>query len=43
LYLIGAGLSRETLRTVGIKPVVQAVIIWILISVVSLFAIHKIL
>jgi len=43
LYLIGAGLSRETLRTVGIKPVVQAVILWILISVVSLFAIHKIL
>jgi uncharacterized membrane protein YadS len=43
LYLIGAGLSRETLRTVGIKPVIQAVILWVLISIVSLLVIKSIL
>jgi len=43
LFLIGAGLSRETLKTVGIKPVVQGVILWVLISVVSLLVIKSIL
>jgi len=43
LFLIGAGLSRETLKKVGIKPVVQGVILWVLISVVSLLAVRSIL
>lgn len=43
LFLIGSGLSRETLRTVGFKPVVQGVILWLLISAVSLGVVtHKI-
>jgi len=43
LYLIGAGLSRETLRSVGIKPVLQAIILWVMISVVSLIVVQRIL
>lgn len=43
LYLIGAGLSRDTLKAVGIKPVVQGVVLWALISVVSLLLIRNIL
>ncbi len=43
LFLIGAGLSRETLKTVGVKPVVQGVILWMLISVVSLLVVRSIL
>lgn len=43
LFLIGAGLSRETLKTVGVRPVVQGVILWGLISVVSLLAVRNIL
>ena len=43
LFLIGAGLSRETLKTVGVKPVVQGVILWMLISVASLLVVRSIL
>ncbi len=43
LFLIGAGLSRETLRNVGIKPLVQGILLWLVISVVSLWAVWKIL
>lgn len=41
LFLIGAGLSRETLKTVGLKPVLQGVALWALISVASLFAVTR--
>lgn len=43
LFLIGASLSRETLQKVGIKPLIQGVILWIVISIVSLWAVWKIL
>ena len=43
LFLIGASLSRETLKAVGVKPLVQGVLLWIVISVVSLFAVLRIL
>lgn len=36
LFFIGAGLTRETLKAVGIRPLVQGVLLWITISVVSL-------
>jgi len=39
LFLIGSGLSFETLKKVGYKPLMQGVILWILISIVSLWAI----
>ncbi len=43
LFLIGAGLSRETLKVVGIKPVLLGVILWILISVTALLAVKGVL
>jgi len=41
LFLIGAGLSKEVLKTVGVKPLVQGVILWVIISVSSLFIIMR--
>ncbi len=39
LLLIGAGLSRATLRTVGVRPLVQGVLLWIAVAGASLAAI----
>lgn len=36
LFLIGAGLSRKVVKQVGIRPMVQGVILWIFIGIVSL-------
>jgi len=41
LFLIGSSLSRETLRKVGLKPFLQGVLLWIVISIVSLWAVWK--
>lgn len=43
LFLIGASLSREALRKVGVKPLVQGIILWLVISVVALWAVRQIL
>ena len=39
LFLIGAGLSRKVLQSVGFKPMLQGVILWVVISVAALYAI----
>ncbi|MBX2982414.1 MAG: putative sulfate exporter family transporter [Flavobacteriales bacterium] len=39
LFLIGASLTLATMRAVGVKPMVLGIILWILISVMSLIAI----
>lgn len=39
LFLIGAGLSRRALASVGARPLVLGVILWIAISAVSLWAV----
>jgi uncharacterized integral membrane protein (TIGR00698 family) len=39
LYLIGTGLSRATIRQVGVRPLVQGVILWIIMGVISLWLI----
>lgn len=36
LFLIGAGLSRSVIKHVGVRPMVQGVILWIFIGVMSL-------
>ena len=36
LFLIGAGLSMKALKTVGVAPLVQGIILWIFISLASL-------
>jgi uncharacterized integral membrane protein (TIGR00698 family) len=39
LFLIGAGLSSKTIKAVGVKPLVQGVLLWISIILISLAAI----
>lgn len=41
LFLIGAGLSRDALRNVGIRPVAQGIILWAFISVISLLVVRS--
>lgn len=36
LFFIGAGLTKATLKSVGVKPMVQGILLWIIISIVSL-------
>jgi uncharacterized integral membrane protein (TIGR00698 family) len=43
LFLIGASLSRKTLKAIGAKPLIQGVLLWIVISIVSLWAVLQIL
>jgi uncharacterized integral membrane protein (TIGR00698 family) len=39
LFLIGAGLSRSVVKSVGIKPLLQGIILWVIISVAALYAV----
>jgi uncharacterized integral membrane protein (TIGR00698 family) len=43
LYLIGSGLTVATLKQVGFRPLFQAVILWVFISVVSLLVVRGLL
>ena len=43
LFFIGASLSKEILKKVGVLPLLQGVLLWILISVVSLWAVLNLL
>ncbi|MDE3149102.1 MAG: putative sulfate exporter family transporter [Acidobacteriota bacterium] len=36
LYLIGTGLSKKTLREVGVRPLLQGVLLWVVVAVASL-------
>ncbi|MDE7134994.1 MAG: putative sulfate exporter family transporter, partial [Muribaculaceae bacterium] len=39
LFAIGAGLSLKVVKSVGVKPLIQAVTLWICIGAVSLFVV----
>jgi uncharacterized integral membrane protein (TIGR00698 family) len=39
LFLIGCGLSKRTLTSVGFKPMLHGLLLWIIISLMTLFAI----
>ncbi len=39
LFLIGAGLSRKAIKSVGVKPLLQGVILWLVISIAALWAV----
>lgn len=39
LFLIGAGLSRETIKIVGFQPMAQGIVLWISVSIITLTAI----
>lgn len=41
LFLIGASLSRDTLTKVGFRPFLQGILLWLLISAVSLWAVFN--
>lgn len=43
LFLIGAGSSYKMLKSVGYKPLLQGVLLWIFISVTALWAVESIL
>jgi uncharacterized integral membrane protein (TIGR00698 family) len=43
LFLIGASLSRKMLKNVGARPLIQGVLLWIVISAVSLWAVMNLL
>lgn len=40
LFLIGTGISRQTLRQVGARPMIQGIALWIAVATASLWAIH---
>jgi uncharacterized integral membrane protein (TIGR00698 family) len=41
LFLIGTGITRNTLKEVGARPLVQGVMLWIVVASLSLWAIHS--
>jgi len=41
LFFIGAGLTRELVKSVGTKPLIQGVLLWFFISVISLAVIME--
>ena len=41
LFLIGAGLTRATLRAVGVRPLVQGVLLWTCVGSLTLFAVWR--
>ena len=43
LFLIGVSLTPQTLKAVGVRPLVQAVLLWIVISIAGLFAVMSLL
>ncbi|PTR01624.1 putative integral membrane protein (TIGR00698 family) [Mucilaginibacter yixingensis] len=43
LFLIGAGLSKQVLTSVGLKPFMLSVILWLAISTVTLYAVIHLL
>jgi uncharacterized integral membrane protein (TIGR00698 family) len=40
LFLIGTGITRSTLREVGLRPLIQGVTLWLIVASLSLWAIH---
>lgn len=43
LFLIGAGLSRATLRAVGARPMLQGVLLWVSVATSALLAVRYLL
>jgi uncharacterized integral membrane protein (TIGR00698 family) len=41
LFLIGTGLSRATLTKVGVRPLLQAVVLWVVVASATWFAITR--
>ncbi len=41
LFLIGTGITRGTLREVGVRPLLQGLALWMVVASISLWAIHS--
>jgi uncharacterized membrane protein YadS len=41
LFLIGTTISRQTLKSVGARPLIQGVLLWIVVGSLSLMLILK--
>lgn len=41
LFLIGAGLTRQSLRLVGVRPLILGILLWVLLSATSLLIIRS--
>ena len=41
LFLIGCGLSKKVLQSVGIKPLLQGIVLWLIISVAALWMVME--
>jgi len=41
LFLIGTGISRDTIKEVGARPMIQGVLLWLVVGSISLLAIMK--
>jgi uncharacterized membrane protein YadS len=39
LFLMGLGLSRSSLRTLGVRPLIQATLLWVIVAGVTLTAV----
>jgi uncharacterized membrane protein YadS len=40
LFLIGTSLSKKTLKQVGVRPLVQGIVLWVVVGSASLAAIY---
>ena len=40
LYLIGTGISKSTLKQVGVRPLMQGILLWAIVAISSLALIH---
>lgn len=40
LFLIGSGITRKTLKQVGIRPLIQGIVLWAFISVAAFFVVR---
>ncbi len=43
LFLIGSGLNRDVLRSVGVRPLIQGIVLWIVVSTAALWAVLELL
>jgi uncharacterized membrane protein YadS len=42
LFLIGTGLTKDVLKKVGFRPIIQGITLWVLVSLVTLAIICKV-
>ena len=40
LFLIGSSISRNTLKEVGVRPLIQGLALWMVVATASLWAVH---